>query len=183
MITSEYSMDEHPSSYFQSKYPPNLTVGQSNVNMAQHYYQQQLHQEGAWQQGHQLQQYQMEQQLQPFRQGRRCQMFHNQPWSIDHPVVNVNEGSIHYSQNYLPPSQNYDRFNNPPISLDNFQSISEDINKEIRVQAELQRRKQQHDKIDSDLAYDPYLICPKCKLQFREGQLPEYRHHIDNCSQ
>ena len=36
-------------------------------------------------------------------------------------------------------------------------------------------------RFDSNLQLDPYLICPKCKLQFREGQLPEYRHHIDNC--
>ena len=60
-------------------------------------------------------------------------------------------------------------------------SISEGINEEIRTQADLQRRKQQQDEIESGLAYDPYLICHKCNRQFREGQLPEYRHHIDNC--
>ena len=31
------------------------------------------------------------------------------------------------------------------------------------------------------LRYDPYLTCHKCKFQFREGDLPEYRHHIDHC--
>lgn len=30
---------------------------------------------------------------------------------------------------------------------------------------------------------DPYLVCPQlfCKRQFKESQLPEYRHHIDVC--
>ena len=60
-------------------------------------------------------------------------------------------------------------------------SISEGINEEIRLQANLQRRQQQQDEYESDLAYDPYLICHKCNRQFREGQLPEYRRHIDNC--
>ena len=30
-------------------------------------------------------------------------------------------------------------------------------------------------------ALDPHLICYKCNRQFREGQLPEFRHHIDDC--
>lgn len=61
------------------------------------------------------------------------------------------------------------------------QYASEGINEEIRYQADKQRRHQEYERFDSDLKLDPYLICPKCKLQFREGQLPEYRHHIDNC--
>ena len=80
----------------------------------------------------------------------------------------------------------HDRLNNPPMSLDSFRSknpapVSEGINEEIRIQADLQRRQQQEDEFESGLAYDPYLICHKCNRQFREGQLPEYRHHIDNC--
>ena len=62
-------------------------------------------------------------------------------------------------------------------------SISEGINEEIRIQAELQRSKQQHSESEYDAPFDPYLICHKCKRQFREGQLPEYRHHIDYCRQ
>lgn len=80
----------------------------------------------------------------------------------------------------------HNRLNNAPMSWDNFQSknpapLSEGINEEIRIQADLQRRQQQQDEFESTLAYDPYLICHKCNCQFREGQLPEYRHHIDNC--
>ena len=60
---------------------------------------------------------------------------------------------------------------------------SEGIDEEIRIQADLQNRQQQQDEFESGLAFDPYLICHKCKRQFREGQLPEYRHHIDNCRQ
>ena len=80
----------------------------------------------------------------------------------------------------------HDRLNNAPMSLDSFRSknpapVSEGINEEIRIQADLQRRQQQQDEFESGLAYDPYLICHKCNRQFREGQLPEYRHHIDNC--
>ena len=63
------------------------------------------------------------------------------------------------------------------------QYASEGINEEIRYQADKQRRHQEYERFDSTLQLDPYLICPKCKLQFREGQLPEYRHHIDNCNQ
>ena len=63
------------------------------------------------------------------------------------------------------------------------QYASEGINEEIRYQANKQRRYQEYERFDSNLQLDPYLICPKCKLQFREGQLPEYRHHIDNCHQ
>ena len=63
------------------------------------------------------------------------------------------------------------------------QYASEGINEEIRYQADKQRRHQEYERFDSTLWLDPYLICPKCKLQFREGQLPEYRHHIDNCNQ
>ena len=82
----------------------------------------------------------------------------------------------------------HDRLNNPPMSLDSFRSknpapVSEGINEEIRIQANLQRRQQQPDEFESGLAYDPYLVCHKCNRQFREGQLPEYRHHIDNCQQ
>ena len=58
---------------------------------------------------------------------------------------------------------------------------SEAINEEICYQADRQRRHQEYEGFDSNLQLDPYLICPKCKLQFREGELPEYRHHIDNC--
>ena len=82
-----------------------------------------------------------------------------------------------------------DRFNNPPMSLDSFRSknpapVSEGINEEIRLQAEQRRHQQQaQDDLESGLEYDPYLVCHKCKRQFREGQLPEYRHHIDNCRQ
>ena len=63
------------------------------------------------------------------------------------------------------------------------QCASEGINEEIRYQADKQRRHQEYEEFNSTLQLDPYLICPKCKLQFREGQLPEYRHHIDNCNQ
>ena len=63
------------------------------------------------------------------------------------------------------------------------QYASEAINEEIRYQADRQRRHQEYERFDSTLQLDPYLICPKCQLQFREGQLPEYRHHIDNCQQ
>ena len=79
----------------------------------------------------------------------------------------------------------HDHFNNPPRSLDSFHSknappVSEGINEKIRVQADLQRRQQQEE-FESGLALDPFLVCHKCNRQFREGQLPEYRHHIDNC--
>ena len=82
----------------------------------------------------------------------------------------------------------HDRLNNSPRSLDSFRSknpapVSEGINEEIHVRADLQRRQQQQDEFESGLAYDPYLTCHKCKRQFREGQLPEYRHHIDSCRQ
>ena len=63
------------------------------------------------------------------------------------------------------------------------QYASEAINEEIRYQADRQRRHQEYERFDSTLQLDPFLICPKCQLQFREGQLPEYRHHIDNCQQ
>ena len=87
------------------------------------------------------------------------------------------------SGRFLSMASNYPPWHDPV----NFQSkhpisISEGINEEIRIQADLQRRKQQQDEL-ADLAYDPYLICHKCNRQFREGQLPEYRHHIDNCHQ
>ena len=64
-------------------------------------------------------------------------------------------------------------------------SISEGINEEIRIEAEWQRKRRQHNESEYGAfgPLDPYLICPKCKLQFREGQLPEYRYHIDNCRQ
>lgn len=68
----------------------------------------------------------------------------------------------------------------PPVQAKQF--VSEGINEEIRDQADKQRHQNQQElEFTSHLEYDPYLICPKCKLQFREGQLPEYRHHIDNC--
>ena len=57
----------------------------------------------------------------------------------------------------------------------------ETIDEEIRYQADRQRRHQEYERFNLNVKLDPYLICPKCKLQFREGQLPEYRHHIDNC--
>ena len=63
------------------------------------------------------------------------------------------------------------------------QYAAEVINEEIHYQADRQRRHQEYERFDSHLQLDPYLICPKCQLQFREGQLPEYRHHIDNCQQ
>ena len=63
------------------------------------------------------------------------------------------------------------------------QYVSRGITEEIRYLADKQRRYQEYERFDSNLQLDPYLICPKCKLQFREGQLPEYRHHIDNCHQ
>ena len=81
---------------------------------------------------------------------------------------NMYAGGTVYPHKYLSP---------PPASRENFGGINE----EIRIQADLQRRQQQQDEFESGLAYDPYLICHKCKRQFREGQLPEYRHHIDNC--
>ncbi|XP_065910688.1 golgin subfamily A member 6-like protein 22 isoform X2 [Dysidea avara] len=60
--------------------------------------------------------------------------------------------------------------------------VSEGINEEIRHQADFQRQQNQQDlEFTSHLAPDPFLICPNCKRQFREGQLPEYRRHIDNC--
>jgi len=49
-------------------------------------------------------------------------------------------------------------------------------------QADYQRHQNQQDlEFTFQLPLDPYLICPNCKKQFREGQLPEYRHHIDSC--
>ena len=60
---------------------------------------------------------------------------------------------------------------------------SEAINEEIRYQADRQRRHQDNENFDSTLQLDPYMICPKCQLQFREGQLSEYRDHIYNCLQ
>ena len=79
----------------------------------------------------------------------------------------------------------HDRLNDP---LDGLQAknpapVSVGISEEIRVLADLQHNQQHQDGFESGLAYDPYLICHKCKRQFREGQLPEYRHHIDNCRQ
>jgi len=60
--------------------------------------------------------------------------------------------------------------------------VSEGINEEIRHQADYQRHQNQQDlEFTSQLPLDPYLICPACKKQFREGQLPEYRRHIDSC--
>ena len=65
-----------------------------------------------------------------------------------------------------------------------YHSIYEGINEEINVQANLRQRQQhEEDMIETGLPYDPFLICHKCNHQFREGQLPEYRHHIDNCHQ
>ena len=70
------------------------------------------------------------------------------------------------------------KYLSPPLApRDNF----EGINEEIHIQVDLQCGQQQQDEFEPGLAYDPYLIWSKCKRQFREGQLPEYRHHIDNC--
>ena len=57
----------------------------------------------------------------------------------------------------------------PPTNIDNYQYQPRLI--------------QEYERFDSPPPFDPYLTCPKCKLQFREGQLPEYRHHIHNCNQ
>ena len=81
----------------------------------------------------------------------------------------------HYSPGHDPNTDYFDDKSKHPTS------ISEGINEEIRIQADLQRRQQQDELEFAGLAYDPYLICHKCNRQFREGQLPEYRHHIDNC--
>ena len=83
----------------------------------------------------------------------------------------INE-EIHYQADRQRRHQEYER----PT-----QYASEAINEEIRYQSDRQRRHQEYERFDCNLQLDPYLICPKCKLQFREGQLPEYRHHIDNC--
>ena len=45
---------------------------------------------------------------------------------------------------------------------------------EIRYPPYFQHGQSQQDqKFDSQLPLDPYLICPRCKNQFREGQVPE----------
>ena len=139
---------------------------QYNPTRAEYCYQPQHYQQEGWQQERQLQQqYQMNQQnLQQRWQGRGT--FQNQ--GMDTGGGNMYAGDTVYSHKYLSP---------PPAPRENFGGISE----EIRIQANLQHRQQQQD--ESGLAYDPYLICHKCNRQFREGQLPEYRHHIDNCRQ
>ena len=58
---------------------------------------------------------------------------------------------------------------------------SENINKEIAVTADRVRSGRANQMDSQYLPFDPYLTCHKCKLQFKEGQLPEYRHHIDEC--
>ena len=35
--------------------------------------------------------------------------------------------------------------------------------------------------IDEDIPYDPNLICPKCKLNFRIGEIQKYRRHVTTC--
>ena len=34
---------------------------------------------------------------------------------------------------------------------------------------------------DEDIPYDPNLICPKCKLNFRIGEIQKYRRHVKTC--
>ena len=156
------------------KYPPQrdpTVVGPTNEEY-QYQLQQQptIHQQEPWQQQHQMQQqYQMNQQqqnnLQQRGQGR--EMFQNQVMRPGGGDMYA-EGTVHSTKHLSP--------KNPA-------PVSEVLNEEIRIQANLQRRQQQQDEFESGLAYDPYLICHKCNRQFREGQLPEYRHHIDNCQQ
>ena len=56
----------------------------------------------------------------------------------------------------------YDCLNNPPMSLDNFQSKNPaPVSEGFRFQANLQHRQQQQDEFESGLAYDPYLVCHK----------------------
>ena len=128
------------------------------------YHYQPQHQQEVWQQEYpQQQQYQMnhgQQSSQQRWQGRG--LFPVQAGDRD-----MYAGGIVYPHKYLLPPR------------DNFGGINE----EIRVQADLQCRQQQYDEFESGLPYDPYLVCHKCNHQFREGQLPEYRHHIDNCHQ
>ena len=191
----DYSPSDHHhlANYSPNYLPPhNSTAGQTNTDMAAlHYYHQkhqQLHQQQTWQQQHQLQQYQ--QQLQPRGQGR--EMFSNQS---AHPAGDP-YGGTKYPNKHLPPprsnlggqpmlfggmnapEKDYDRTGTNAASQQ--KPVSEGTNEEIRVQADLQRRQQQEE-FESSLALDPFLVCHKCNRQFREGQLPEYRHHIDNC--
>ena len=35
---------------------------------------------------------------------------------------------------------------------------------------------------DIDIPFDPNLVCPKCKKQFREGEIQEYRKHFNSCT-
>ena len=34
---------------------------------------------------------------------------------------------------------------------------------------------------DTDIPFDPNLVCPKCKKQFREGEIQKYRNHFKSC--
>ena len=34
---------------------------------------------------------------------------------------------------------------------------------------------------DEDIPYDPNLICPKCNLNFRIGEIQKYRRHVTTC--
>ena len=34
---------------------------------------------------------------------------------------------------------------------------------------------------DEDIPYDPNLICPKCNLNFRIGEIQKYRRHVPTC--
>lgn len=34
---------------------------------------------------------------------------------------------------------------------------------------------------DIDIPFDPNLVCPKCKKQFRVGEIQKYRKHFESC--
>ena len=34
---------------------------------------------------------------------------------------------------------------------------------------------------DIDIPFDPNLVCPKCKKQFREGEIQKYKKHFKSC--
>ena len=170
--------DQYRTSAAMSKPHYDPSVAHTNAGMP---YQNQLPSSSTGQQGwqrqqeqqriHSMQQQQQQEQLHMRGQGRGSS--HNQP-SYYQPDY---QGKAH-----LPPANNDNhqtRSTQPAYNV----AGTEAINEEIRYQADRQRRHQEYERFDSTPQLDPYLICPKCQLQFREGQLPEYRHHIDNCQQ
>ena len=143
------------------------------------------HQQQQQQQQHQQQQQQQQQQHDRFYADRQHNEQYGQgrytgPVSLDSYKAKhgYNNANFPHPQQ---PQHSAVRSEQPPQGQAEHY-VSEGINEEIRHQADYQRHQNQQDlEFTSQLPLDPYLICPNCKKQFREGQLPEYRRHIDSC--